>query len=294
MATVGPFSIEQSSFCSFPVHRQTMTESSKYFQAMLGPNFREGSEEEIVLPHINGTTLQLLIDFCYFGHATITRDNVEELIEAAASMEFVQLEQDCCEFLIDNLTVDNCLDALFMADTYNSTKLKQKTLQFIRDHFEDVALVDVHDISYENVVELLKYEQYKIPECIIFDRLVRWIYHNRKERTKYVPVLVQYVRLEHIQDDVSSAPDLINEWKNSNFRFFFLVFPQRSQAILRKLWLPEAFSFRVPKTTAAAVRAEPAVPLFSCRASLLFTAIYRSPISQLQHRFKAMATIQED
>lgn len=169
---------------------------------MLGPNFCEGGKNEIVLKDIDGPTLQLLIDFCYTGRTTITRDNVEELIDAAASMEFVRLEQDCCKFLIDNMAVNNCLDALFIAEKYNSKELSNKSLKFIRDHFGHVPIADVVEISYANFTELLKYEDHKIHESIVFDRLVQWIDHDRKERTKYVASLVKYIRLQHIPDKV--------------------------------------------------------------------------------------------
>lgn len=170
---------------------------------MFGPNFCEGGKKEIVLQHIDGATLQCLIEFCYKGRTTITTDNVEDLIDAAASMEFVRLEQDCCKFLIDYLRVDNCLDALLIADKYNFEELSKKSLKFIRDHFEDVPIADMLEISYTYFTELLKYEDHKIHERIVFDRLVRWIDYDKKERTKYVPSLIVYIRLEHITDKVN-------------------------------------------------------------------------------------------
>lgn len=204
-----------------------MTESSKYFDAMLGPNFREGSENEIVLRDIDGTTLQLVIHFCYAGHTKITTDNVEELIDAASRMEFLRLEQDCCDFLIDNLTVENCVDALLIADKYNFSELNQKALQFIRDHFEAVPIADVLEVSHENFDELLKYAHYRIEESIIFDRLVQWVGHNKVERAKYVPALAEHIRLEHISDEV------IRHWPESqimdiwNSRFNFSLFKKK-------------------------------------------------------------------
>lgn len=179
-----------------------MIESSKYFQAMLGPNFREGNEKEIVLHGIDGSTLQHLIDFSYAGGTIITTDNIEALLDAAASMEFVELEQDCCKFLMDNLSLGNFLDALFFADKYSFEKLKQKALNLIRDHFEDIPVVDLLEISCESFVELLKYERFKIEECVLFDRLAQWVGHNKTERAKHVPSLVKHIRMQHITDEV--------------------------------------------------------------------------------------------
>lgn len=179
-----------------------MIESSKYFQAMLGPNFREGNEKEIVLHGIDGFTLQHLIDFSYAGGTTITTDNFEALLDAAASMEFVELEQDCCKFLMDNLSLGNFPDALFFADKYSFEKLKQKALNLIRDHFEDIPVVDLLEISYESFVELLKYEHSKIEESVLFDRLAQWVGHNKTERAKHVPSLVKHIRMQHITDEV--------------------------------------------------------------------------------------------
>lgn len=169
---------------------------------MLGPNFREANEKEIVLHDIDGATLQLLINFCYAGRITITSDNIEDLVDAAARMELIPLEQDCCKFLIDNLTIDNCLDVLFIADKYNFTQLNQKTLDFMCEHFEDIPIADMVEINYKNFNELLNYGNYKFPESIVFDRLVRWCGHNERERAKYVPLLVDYIRLECIPDEV--------------------------------------------------------------------------------------------
>lgn len=78
------------------------------------------------------STPKLLIAFCNTGHIVITSDNIEDIIDAAASMEFVQLEKGCCQHLISNLEVDNCMDALLLADKYNLAKLNQESLKFTR------------------------------------------------------------------------------------------------------------------------------------------------------------------
>lgn len=78
-------------FLRFNVHRNIMMASSPYFNALLGPNYKEAEKKEIKLSKIDGKTLKTIIHFCYTGRVEITNDTVADILAAASSMELVQL-----------------------------------------------------------------------------------------------------------------------------------------------------------------------------------------------------------
>lgn len=71
-----------------------MAAASKYFKSLFGPNFDAGRDNEIVMKEIGGPMLKLIIDFCYTGRVTLTEVNVNDVLEAASSMELTKLEQN--------------------------------------------------------------------------------------------------------------------------------------------------------------------------------------------------------
>lgn len=71
-----------------------MMSASKYFRALLGPYFKEGHDNEVIISNIDGPTLNLIINYCYSGKIQITDDNIMEIVSAASAMELVLLRCD--------------------------------------------------------------------------------------------------------------------------------------------------------------------------------------------------------
>ena len=51
-------------------HKIALASFSRYFEAMLNPNMKEGHQDEISLPALHGETTRELIDFAYTGEIT--------------------------------------------------------------------------------------------------------------------------------------------------------------------------------------------------------------------------------
>lgn len=172
-----------------------MIASSKYFEALLGPNFRESSEKEIVLKEIDGPTLKIILEFIYTADIKISAENVFDILAAASSMELIALAKECGQFCADNLTIENCVDFFLNTDKYYLSDLRLKVLEFICDHFEDVPVDDFQQIDENNFEELLKHDQITAAETIIFLRLVEWM---DLRKTESVGDLLNLIRLKHI------------------------------------------------------------------------------------------------
>lgn len=133
-----------------------MSASSEYFKALLGPNFIDGKQDQFVMRGFDGSTLRSIISFCYTGQIELTIDNIESIIEAAASLSLELLEKTCGDFLIKNISLTNCFNAIALADVYSLVELKHHAVEFICTNFELLESSNLNDLSYEVFAELLK------------------------------------------------------------------------------------------------------------------------------------------
>lgn len=108
-----------------------MISTSEYFQAFLGPNFKEGHGAEVTIADIDGSTLKSIINFCYTGKIEINVENIMQLVWSASTMGFVYIERECKQFWCDNLTASNCVEFFVMADKFGFLELRRKSLAYI-------------------------------------------------------------------------------------------------------------------------------------------------------------------
>lgn len=179
-----------------------MSNSSKYFESLLGPNFKEGTEKEVVLKKIDGSTLKTIIYYIYAGHVKLTEDNIVNVLAAASGMELVSLEEKCSEYLQENLTKENCLDVLSLADKYGIGQLRTNALNLVCAHFENIPLADILQLDGIVFNDLLKCEHFEANETKIFESLAEWVQQNESKRAKFMPELLQSIRLEYLPGEV--------------------------------------------------------------------------------------------
>lgn len=176
--------------------------SSNYFQALLGPNFKEGEEKEVTIDDIDGPTLNVMINFCYTGRIEITKENVMRIVAAASAMQLVRVEQEIEQFWCDSLATSNCLDIFSAADQYSFKDLRKKSFDFICENFEALAASELQKIKVSFFSELLKCDQICAREEFIFQRLTEWAGYHETTRSKHVPELFKSIRLEKITQPV--------------------------------------------------------------------------------------------
>lgn len=179
-----------------------MMSSSDYFRALLGPHFKEGKEEEVIIENVDGQTLKAIVNFCYSGKIQITDENILKLVEASSFMLLVRIQRKCEQFWSDKLATSNCVDIFSAADEYSFADLRKKSFDFICEHFETVVAIDLHKIKVSLLSELLKYDQIHAREEFIFQRLVEWAGYHETTRSTHVPELFKSIRLAKISQPV--------------------------------------------------------------------------------------------
>lgn len=179
-----------------------MVSSSKYFAALLGPNFKEGKQDEVTISSVDGPTLKAIIDFCYSGDIQITDENAETISETASAMEMVHIEKLCEQFWSENLTESNCVKIFVLADTYTFTGLRKESFDYICENFEELETGKLQKLKFNHFSELLKSDSIYAREEFIFQCLVDWVDYHETPRSKYVPELLKSIRLEKISQPV--------------------------------------------------------------------------------------------
>lgn len=184
-----------------------MMSSSKYFAALLGPNFKEGQEQEVSIADIDGATLKLIIDFCYTGELRITDDNIMQVIAAASAMELVLIEEKCQQFWNDILEISNCVEMFSLADRYSFVLLRKRALDMICEYFEKVPIADLQALTFPCFSELIKCDQIHAvwQEEFIFQRMALWVDYDEVNRAIHAPELFQSIRLEILSKNVRLA-----------------------------------------------------------------------------------------
>lgn len=185
-----------------------MLASSPYFKALLGPNYKEANQNEIVLGEIDGKTLKTIIHFCYSGLVEITDDAVNDIVAAASSMELVQLEQRCSNFWSKNLNVANCVNILKYADKYNLKDLYCESFQYICENLVHIPAVDMAKVDENNFNAILAGDKINTDEKNVFNCFVQWVEHDESNRSKSVDLLAKSIRLQYIPVEVSIISSL--------------------------------------------------------------------------------------
>lgn len=189
-----------------------VAQSSEYFAALLGPNFKEGAEERITLKSVDGPTLKAVIHYIYLGRIDLTKDNVSNILAAASGMGIVSLEEKCGQYLEEKLTEDTCLQTLILAEKYNLSQLKENALKLVCANFENIALADLLHVEANILSDIFKSDQIQALETHIFNCLVKWVEQDETERAKFAPGFLKLIRLEHMPDEVT-----LNIFLNTHF-----------------------------------------------------------------------------
>lgn len=180
-----------------------MLASSPYFSALLGPNYKEANQNEIVLSEIDGKTLKTILHFCYSGLVEITDDTVNDIVAAASGMELEQLEQRCANFWSENLNVANCVNILTCADKYNLKNLWCKSFQYICENLVKIPAADMAKVDEKNFSAILAGDKINTDEKNIFNCFVQWVEHDELNRSNSVSLLANSIRLQYIPVKVS-------------------------------------------------------------------------------------------
>ncbi|XP_074977999.1 kelch-like protein 12 isoform X2 [Caretta caretta] len=183
---------------------------------------------------LTASTMEILLDFVYTETVHVTVENVQELLPAACLLQLKGVKQACCEFLESQLDPSNCLGIRDFAETHNCVDLMQAAEVFSQKHFPEVVQHEEFILlNQEEVEKLIKCDEIQVDsEEPVFEAVINWVKHSKKEREDSLPELLQYVRMplltpRYITDVIDTEPfircslqcrDLVDEAKKFHLR----------------------------------------------------------------------------
>lgn len=184
----------------FPCHRAVLSACSSYFRAMFCNDHRESRE---MLVEINGIVVEAMdcfLSYVYTGHARITTENVQFLFETSNLFQIYTLRDACAKFLEDQLDPCNCLGIQSFADAHCLNHLASRCRTYALNNFAEVA--EHEEFLYLSAEELKEYtdsdELCVQQEEVVYEAVMRWVYHDVEHRKDNLKNLLRNVRLPHV------------------------------------------------------------------------------------------------
>lgn len=200
----------------FPAHRNVLAANSDYFMAMFSGHMATTSDR-VEVKEITATAMEILLDFIYKGEIVITEENVEDVFCGSCLLLLENVTQACCKFIQERLTLSNCWGIRALSDKFNSNDLRNRANTFIEENFMEAASCEEFLVlPPSHLADLLMDDEIVIPrEEDLYELLLKWVEHNREERIKHFPSLLQMIRLPQINpeyfEEIIATDDLVTD-----------------------------------------------------------------------------------
>ncbi|XP_078703743.1 kelch-like protein 24 [Branchiostoma floridae x Branchiostoma belcheri] len=183
-----------------PCHRAVLSSCSEYFQAMFCNDTAESKEEKVEIREVSYEAVKAVVDFAYTAKVTITEENAQTLLEASNLLQVLPIKEACADFLQRQLDPSNCLGILKFADTMSCQQLLKAAEKYALKEFTEV--VRQEEFLQLTSKELCRYisdnDLNAEKEEAVYDAVLVWVSHNRKERTKSLPEVMAHVRFPFV------------------------------------------------------------------------------------------------
>lgn len=181
----------------FPCHKNILSASSPYFDAMFTNDLRENVEKRIFFDEISPWTFKRIIDYVYTGRLEISTDNAQEMLATACMFQYPAIVDACCKFLTRQLHPANCLNIQLFAQMHSCKELEDNATKYALENFSSLVQFDEFlNVSLEKLLWFVSSDLIEIRnEETVYNAVMRWIKYDIEDRKKYLLQLLQEVRL---------------------------------------------------------------------------------------------------
>lgn len=181
----------------FPCHRAVLSACSGYFRAMFCNDHRESRQMLVEINGIQAEAMDVFLQYVYTGHAKITTHNVQHLFETSSLFQIATLRDACTKLLEDQLDPCNCLGLQRFADAHSLKQLASRCRGYTLQNFPEVAQHEEFlDLRREELEQYISSDELCVGrEEVVFEAVMRWVYHAVDARKPLLKDLLQHVRL---------------------------------------------------------------------------------------------------
>ena len=200
------FRIEGSSLCDvvlevqgklFPAHRNVLAANSRFFHAMFTSGMKESSQNRWKLHTVSARSVELILDYFYTRKITITKANVEELLDTASFLLLEPVKKACFHFLSEILAPENCFSLKILADKYSELCFGDQVRDIAEEHFQQcIENEDFLALTSDEVVDLVSSDDIQVEkEEHVYFAILKWVKHDIKMRKEHLPTLCRNLRV---------------------------------------------------------------------------------------------------
>ena len=189
----------------FPAHKAVLCTAGGYFSAVFDHDLKERHAEEIELPTICPSIMDLVLEYIYTGEMSLgDLQTCQNVLIGADYFSLSRLRDTAIEHMKPFLTTSNFLQTLNFAEQLNFTELSAIVYSYVESNFTTLLEEDKHlDFTVEQLVQVLKSDDLEVEkEEKVFDAIVQWIEHDPAERSNKISTLFTATRLSEIGQEI--------------------------------------------------------------------------------------------
>ncbi|XP_064651883.1 kelch-like protein diablo [Lineus longissimus] len=183
---------------SVRVHKVVLVSNSDYFYTMLTGSFLETGKDVIELKGVSGRSLETIVSFLYTGKLKLSKENIIEIIAGANHMQILEALDLCMRFIMENLRRSSYIRDLEIADFYSLEKLQDYICDVMAKEFRfymTECVTEYLELPVKYLLKIIAHDNLWIEsEYNLFMHVTKWICHDFKTRSQWLPQLMEKVR----------------------------------------------------------------------------------------------------
>ncbi|XP_021941789.1 kelch-like protein 10 [Zootermopsis nevadensis] len=139
-----------------------------------------------------------ILDYVYSREVDIRSDNARQLLVTAEYLCIPDVTELCWDFLMDSMDVDNCVGIMQFARSNSCADLDTHVRRFVLRQFVDVSQQsdELLELPVEELQAIIESEELNVKdEGVVWECILRWIYHESDNRKGHIADLLKGVRL---------------------------------------------------------------------------------------------------
>uniref|UniRef100_A0A8C9W121 Kelch-like family member 40a n=1 Tax=Scleropages formosus TaxID=113540 RepID=A0A8C9W121_SCLFO len=202
----------------FPCHRLVLAASSPYFKAMFLSDLEEKKKKEIVLEEVEPGIMGTILRYIYTSDINLTESNVQDIFTVANMFQIPSLFTVCISFLKQRLGLGNCLAVFRLGLLLDCPQLAIDARNFICERYQLIVRdQDFYQLGPSELAAIITCDTLNVDkEEVVFESLLKWVAHDKKERLKDLPELIECVRFLLMPVDYFANKVEKHEWIRSN------------------------------------------------------------------------------
>ncbi|XP_019643234.1 PREDICTED: uncharacterized protein LOC109484427 [Branchiostoma belcheri] len=193
----------------FRCHRAILS-STPSFKAILSQIHAKGKSSKVIklrIQNIDPLCFAKILDFVYTGEITISKDDVNDILQAAHLLSGNVLDNIsiyCRDFMHNTLCPSNCLLFMHFANMYGFSTLKREARRKAIAHFSKAKQDDGFlTLSSDELVNLLQDDLLQVTsEDEIATSVIRWLNHDPESRKLALPMILKEIHLSCVRVSV--------------------------------------------------------------------------------------------